>query len=116
MAKVNPTITREYRNIPVNLRNIENLYKKNLMVIDPKEPRVNVTLRGRRNTLNKITWRDIVLDVNMEEYSETKIMLPIIINIPSETELADISSKNLTFNVDKKKCRFYSKVRQCVCQ
>ena len=48
MAKVNPTITREYRNIPVNLRNIENLYKKNLMVIDPKEPRVNVTLRGRR--------------------------------------------------------------------
>lgn len=102
MAKVNPTITREYRNIPVNLRNIENLYKKNLMVIDPKEPRVNVTLRGRRNTLNKITWRDIVLDVNMEEYSETKIMLPIIINIPSETELADISSKNLTFNVDKK--------------
>ena len=38
----------------------------------------------------------------MEEYSETKIMLPIIINIPSETELADISSRNLTFNVDKK--------------
>src|SRR5690625_6765 len=69
MGATNPTIRREYRNLPVELINEETLQNNDMVIVEPKEPTVNVTLSGPRNEINKVQPRDIIVQVDLARFS-----------------------------------------------
>ena len=54
MEDKNPVKTQEYRNIPVTILNQEQLSEKQLVLTEPKNPTVNITLQGKRNEMNRL--------------------------------------------------------------
>lgn len=101
MNQENPQITREYRNIPVRIVNIEDLIPKELMLLEPTKPQVTVTLSGLRNTLNLISPNQIVAEVDLKGYDEGALRIPVTIKQPAGTSVVAVSDRDILFTIEK---------------
>ena len=68
MEDKNPVKTQEYRNIPVTILNQEQLSEKQLVLTEPKNPTVNITLQGKRNEMNRINYNEIQASIDIKDY------------------------------------------------
>ncbi len=101
MNQENPQMSREIRNIPVTLLNVDDLEQKDLVILEPTAPTVNVTLAGLRNTLYGISPDQIIAEVDLKGYEEGMIRVPVVIRQPAETAVARISTPEILFSVEK---------------
>ena len=97
----NPLTEREYRNIPVSLNNISSLEEQNLVVTDPVNPTVDITIVAKRQVLSQIDDSDILAAVDLDGYEEGTFKVPVIVELPSQVRLANISSKDILFKFEK---------------
>lgn len=49
VATVNPTIEREYKNVPIIYKNLDYIYSNDLDIVGEKYANVNVKLSGQTN-------------------------------------------------------------------
>lgn len=68
MEDKNPVKTQEYKNIPVTILNQERLSEKQLILMEPKNPTVNITLQGKRNEMNRINYNEIKASIDIKDY------------------------------------------------
>lgn len=101
MNKVNPQITKEFRNIPVTFLNLDDLEQKDLVILEPTQPTVSVTLSGLRNTLYRVTPSQIIAEVNFRGYEEGTLRVPVTVKQPAETSIYAVSSPEIIFTVEK---------------
>lgn len=101
MGATNPTIRREYRNLPVELINEETLQNNDMVIVEPKEPTVNVTLSGPRNEINKVQPRDIIVQVDLARFSSQTQSMPITVQAPRDTVVYQQSQNSIVFKFEK---------------
>lgn len=101
MNNENPMMTREIRLIPVILRNQEELINQDLVIMEPQDPMISVTLQGLRNTLYQITPNEIIAEVDLRGYGEGVHRASINIRQPAETSVYAVSNRDLLINIEK---------------
>lgn len=102
MSEENPTKTMELRGVPVELNNLSKLEEQDLILVEPKEPTVDITISGKRNTLNKISEKDILVTVDLSGYDEGTVKIPIEdIKVPSDVRVVNMSTRELSFKFEK---------------
>ena len=67
VSETNPNIKKDYKSIPVMYKNEDVLKKKNLTIVDPIDPVVNITLEGKRNVISRVNRDDILVYADMNE-------------------------------------------------
>lgn len=101
MGATNPTIRREYRNVPVELVNEETLQSNDMVVVEPKEPVINVTLSGPRNEINKVRANDIIVQVDLARFTSQTQSMPITVQAPRDTIVYHQSQNSMVFKFEK---------------
>ena len=92
---------RTFRNIPVELKNMESINEKDLLIMEPKDPTVTVQLRGKRSDLLKIQRSDISVSVDLDGYGERNSTIPINVIAPPNTTVSYVSKNNIMFKFEK---------------
>lgn len=92
---------RTFRNIPVELKNMESINEKDLLIMEPKDPTVTVKLRGKRSDLLKIQRSDISVSVDLDGYGERNSTIPINVIAPPNTTVSYVSKNNIMFKFEK---------------
>jgi YbbR domain-containing protein len=102
MDQVNPEITKEFVNIPVEIKGIEEIKEQGLYLLNNPEYKINVTLSGRRNDVIKISNDMIVLSADIRGYSSGINTVPIDKSVKSvDVSIFDMSSNELKIALDK---------------
>ena len=65
MDQVNPEITRELYDIPVQLIGVEELKARNYEIMGERDFKVNVKFKGRRNEVIDIAKNDILVNADV---------------------------------------------------
>lgn len=101
MSEENPFIKKEIRDVEIALSNIDSLEEQNLVIMEPKDPKITVILYGRRNDLDRIEADDILASVDLSGYGEGAVKIPIYIEVPDEVKVVDYYPKEILFKFEK---------------
>lgn len=101
MGSTNPIIRREYRNVPIELVNEETLQSNDMVIVEPKEPVINVTLSGPRNEINKVRPIDIIVQVDLARFTSQTQSMPITVQSPRDTIVYHQSQNSMVFKFEK---------------
>lgn len=100
VSETNPNIKKEYKAIPVTYKNESVLKKKNMTIVDPIEPVVNVTLEGKRNVISRVSRNDILVYADMNELNEDGDV-SLNFSVPQGTSIIEKSDYKLTLKLDE---------------
>lgn len=100
VSETNPNIKKEYKAIPVTYKNESVLKKKNMAIIDPIDPVVNVTLEGKRNIISRVSRNDILVYADMNEMNEDG-EVSLNFSVPQGTSIIEKSDYKLTLKLDE---------------
>ncbi|NLK58219.1 MAG: hypothetical protein GX291_02975, partial [Tissierellia bacterium] len=101
MNEENPSITREFRPIPVKLLNADELVNRDLVIMEPVDPVISVTLSGLRNTLYNINANQIIAEVDLRGYDEGVARAPVHVRQPAETSVYAMSDRDILFTIER---------------
>lgn len=105
MGIKNPDWPREYRNINVEFTNIEVLDRQNLVVMDPQEAKINVSVTGRRSDMDGFTAaNNIVAKLDLSGYSEGQTRVPVLVSLKdsaSTVRITDWEPSDILINIDR---------------
>lgn len=101
MSEVNPPFTKEFRNINVDFINESALERQGLVVMEPKNVNIKVTISGRRSDVLQVSEKDIIAQVDLNGYSEGNKKVPVYVQVPSDVRIDDYSPKEILFKFDK---------------
>lgn len=111
MNVINPRVTREELNIPVQLMNESIVRQSDLVVFGQPEPTIRVRLSGNRDQVHTITRENIEARIDLRGYTEGTNSIPIEVNVPVGVEV-DWSPKFATIELE----RIVSKQKEVVVQ
>ncbi|QQK07879.1 YbbR-like domain-containing protein [Miniphocaeibacter halophilus] len=97
----NPTTTANYKNIEVTIRNEDYLTKRNLAIVEPTEPVVNVELRGNIKKLNDIKRSDIIVTADMYGVTGDSAEIDLKYTVPDGVTIVNKSQDKMTFKFDE---------------
>lgn len=100
VSETNPNIKKEYKAIPVTYKNESVLKKKNMAIIDPIDPVVNITLEGKRNVISRVSRNDILVYADMNEINEDG-EVSLNFSVPQGTSIIEKSDYKLTLKLDE---------------
>lgn len=105
MGIKNPDWPREYRNINVEFTNIEVLDRQNLVVMDPQEAKINVSVTGRKSDMDGFTAaNNIVARLDLSGYSEGQNRVPVLVSLKdsaSTVRITDWEPSDVLVSIDK---------------
>lgn len=98
----NPTVNKSYRNIPVVIRNQDDLEKKGYTIIGKDESyATNVKLKGSREKLLSLRSENIYASVDISDLKEGVQSLDIEVDIPSGVSVDEIEPGEINLNIQK---------------
>ncbi|WP_425447600.1 CdaR family protein [Dethiothermospora halolimnae] len=100
MSEVNPRVSKELQSIDVELMNLNFAKESNLVLMEPKEPKVNVKLAGRRNDIIGIDKDDVKATVDLRGATEGINKFPIYLETSNKVEVVDYYPKEALVNFD----------------
>ena len=101
MSEVNPPFTSEFKNVNVDFINESTLEKQGLVVMEPKNANIRVSVSGRRSEVLQVSGSDIIAQVDLNGYSEGNVKVPVYVQVPSDVRIVDYSPKEILFKFDK---------------
>lgn len=105
MSIENPEISKEYKNINVNLFNVSELERQGIVVMEPKDVKINVKVIGKKSEMDRdrFTASNISAKVDLSGYSEGQVRVPILvslINNPYNVRIVNYEPKEVLFTLD----------------
>ncbi|NLY45522.1 MAG: hypothetical protein GX053_05980 [Tissierella sp.] len=105
MGIKNPDWPREYRNINVEFTNIEVLDRQNLVVMDPQEAKINVSVTGRKSDMDGFTAaNNIVAKLDLSGYKEGQTRVPVLVSLKdsaSTVRITDWEPSDILVTIDR---------------
>lgn len=104
MSDVNPEISKEYRNINVNLSNISALDRQGLVVMEPQDVSVNVKVTGKKSDMDKFSTSNILAQVDLSGYNEGQVKIPVtasLVDQVSGIRITSVEPREILFTFDK---------------
>ncbi|MCG0275394.1 MAG: hypothetical protein L5655_04400 [Thermosediminibacteraceae bacterium] len=93
MNEQNPQVTYVIRDVPVQLKDLDD---SRLALKDPSQNYfVDVKVRARRSIITELKPEDIVAEVNLRGRIEGENTVPINVSVPPNVELLDFSPKEI---------------------
>lgn len=104
MEVENPDWEETIEGVPVTLTGTDEIgIDHNLTIYGGYSATVDITLRGRRNQISKITADDITATADVSSISEAgEYTLPIDVSIPRDADIVGASAESVTVLVDKR--------------
>ncbi|NMB27420.1 MAG: hypothetical protein GX987_05155 [Tissierellia bacterium] len=100
MSEVNPKRTEEFK-VDVNFSNVASLERQGLVILEPKDVSIKVTVSGRTSDVIKISEEDIIAKVDLSGYKEGNVKVPVYVDAPYMVEVVDYTPKEILFKFDK---------------
>lgn len=100
VSETNPNIKKEYKSIPVSYKNESVLKRKNMTIVDPLDPVVNITLEGKRNVISRVNRNDILVYADMNELNEDG-EVSLNFSVPQGTSIIEKSDYKLSLKLDE---------------
>lgn len=100
VSETNPNIKKDYKSIPVMYKNEDVLKKKNLTIVDPIDPVVNITLEGKRNVISRVNRDDILVYADMNEINENG-EVSLNFSTPQGTSIIEKSDYKIALKLDE---------------
>lgn len=102
MDQVNPEISRELQDIPVQLVGVDELKAKNFEIMGEREFQVNVKFKGRRNEVINITKNEILITADIGDLKSGDHVITLNQNIAVEDiVIEEISRNTITLDIDE---------------
>jgi len=101
MSEVNPMWTEEFRNVKVNFLNEASLERQGIVILEPENVEIKVTISGRRSDVIKISADDIIAQVDLSGYGTGEVKVPVYVQVPVGVTLKDYSPKEILFKFDR---------------
>lgn len=105
MGRENPEWPREYKNVDVVFTNVEALDRQNLVLMDPQEVKINVSVSGRLFDMDDFTAdKNIVAKLDLSGYSEGQTRIPVIVSLKDSASTVRITKyepTDILVNIDK---------------
>lgn len=100
VSETNPNIKKDYKSIPVMYKNEDVLKKKNLTIVEPIDPVVNITLEGKRNVISRVSRDDILVYADMNEINENG-EVSLNFSTPQGTSIIEKSDYKIALKLDE---------------
>ena len=100
MSEVNPKRTEVYK-VGVDFSNVASLERQGLVILEPKDVSIKVTISGRNSDVIRISQEDIIARVDLSGYNEGNVKVPVYVDAPYMVEVVDYSPKEILFKFDK---------------
>lgn len=107
MSVENPYITKNIKNISVNLYNTSSLDRRGLVIMDPQAVKISVEVGGKKTEVDRFTSvspSNIVAEIDLSGYDEGQVRIPVrvsLLNNPSGVEIVNWEPKEILFTLDK---------------
>lgn len=107
MSEENPEQKREYKNINVEFTNTEALEKNELVIMNPNDASVNVTIEGQKSDFAKFSFEEISENikakVDLSGYNEgkSKVLINVSLNQLGNLKIKDFEPREILFTFDK---------------
>ena len=105
MGRENPEWPRDYKNVDVTFTNIEVLNRQNLVVMEPQEAKVNVSVTGRKSDMGDFTaGENIVAKLDLSGYGEGQNRIPILVSLKdsaSTVRITDWEPSDILVSIDR---------------
>ena len=100
MSVVNPRITSEVLNVPVQLMNESVIRQSGLVVFGQPETTIRVRLSGNRDQVQRVTRENIDARIDLRGYGEGTNSIAIEVNVPGGVDV-DWSPKFATIELER---------------
>ncbi|RQD69214.1 MAG: hypothetical protein D5S00_07535 [Tindallia sp. MSAO_Bac2] len=100
MSVINPRITREELNIPVDLVNENIIRQSGLVVYGDPEPTIRVRLTGNRDQVHRVSRDNINASIDLRGYEEGTNSIPIDVTVPGGVEV-EFSPRYVTVELER---------------
>lgn len=102
MSKEDPLFTATRKNVSVQFVNESSLERQGLVIMEPKDATITVSIEGRRSDVMKISEKDIIAKVDLTGYTEGNVKVSVDVESPSKlVDIVDYSPKEILFKFDK---------------
>ena len=100
MSVINPRITTEELNIPVEFLNESIVRQSGLVVFGQPEPTIRVRMTGNRDQVHRITRNDIQATIDLRGHTEGTNSIPIEVTVPGGVQV-DWSPRFATIRLER---------------
>ncbi|MCC5911850.1 MAG: hypothetical protein JJT76_15635 [Clostridiaceae bacterium] len=100
MSEINPRITRDEQNIPVNFINIEEIREMGLVLKGSEEYTIRVRMTGRRDEVHGVTRGQIKATADLLGYRTGINNIPVEVSVPGEVDV-DYSPKFIRVELEE---------------
>lgn len=98
----NPDEYRKYRNIQVEYLNTEYLDREGLVIMEPKDMNITVTVVGKKSELIKFSPKSIKASVDLKGYDEGEKKVPINVYLEDDNiKISSVEPREALFKFDK---------------
>lgn len=101
MGEVNPESIEEWKNVNVQILNVDELRQAGLVIIGQTDFTVNVKVKGKRNDLYKISPKDMVVRADLRGFRKGVNSVPLEYSAPSDISIVDISPREIKVTLDE---------------
>jgi YbbR domain-containing protein len=103
MGIVNPDRTVEYRGINVKETGLDYIEREGFSIVQPSDPKVNVTVSGKRSDLENISSENIIVKADLQGIKEGDTRIPLTYSIEPHTgdvEIVDVNPSSIVISVE----------------
>jgi YbbR domain-containing protein len=102
MTTTNPSLTKTIRNVPLSIRNLENIQNQGYELVGKDQVEsVNVKVEASRSDILNIDNEDLVVSVDLQSPSEGIRSLNINVDTPTGVKVVDIEPKKVNLRIEK---------------
>lgn len=102
MTSTNPSLSKTVRNVPLTIKNQENMQKDGYALVEKDEvTSVSVKVEGSRSDLASLTADDLIASIDLGVPTEGIKTLNVKVDGPSGIKIESVSPSNLNFKVEK---------------
>lgn len=102
MASTNPSMTKSIRNVPLAIRNLENIQNQGYELVGRDQVEtVNVKVEASRSDIINLDSEDLAASVDLQSPSEGIRSLNINVDTPTGVKVVGIEPKKLNLKIEK---------------
>lgn len=102
MTTTNPPLTKTIRNVPLSIRNLENIQNQGFELVGKDQVEsVNVKVEASRSDILSLDGEDLVASVDLQSPSEGIRSLNINVDTPTGVKVVDIEPKKVNLKIEK---------------
>jgi len=100
MSAINPRITSDISNVPIQLINLDEVRQQGLVIVGDEDYNISARLNGRRDEVQRITRKEIVAKADLKGYRVGTNNIPVEVFVDGQVDV-EFSPKFITVELEE---------------